>query len=183
MSNLDPGRRRLVLALCCTSVFIVGIDVTIVNVALPSIQRSLHASVSGLQWTLDAYTLVIACLLMLSGSLADRFGRRRVFQIGLSLFSLGSLLCSVAPSLGFLVAFRALQAVGGSMLNPVAMSIIANTFPERQDRARAIGVWGSVAGLSRMAIDLLDQCPDRFGGHRIDAAVRARVKGAACPPV
>jgi EmrB/QacA subfamily drug resistance transporter len=148
MSNLDPGRRRLVLALCCTSVFIVGIDVTIVNVALPSIQRSLHASVSGLQWTLDAYTLVIACLLMLSGSLADRFGRRRVFQIGLSLFSLGSLLCSVAPSLGFLVAFRALQAVGGSMLNPVAMSIIANTFPERQDRARAIGVWGSVAGLS-----------------------------------
>jgi EmrB/QacA subfamily drug resistance transporter len=148
MSNLDPGRRRLVLALCCTSVFIVGIDVTIVNVALPSIQRSLHASVSGLQWTLDAYTLVIACLLMLSGSLADRFGRRRVFQIGLSLFSLGSLLCSVAPSLGYLVAFRALQAVGGSMLNPVAMSIIASTFPERRDRARAIGVWGSVAGLS-----------------------------------
>jgi EmrB/QacA subfamily drug resistance transporter len=148
VSNVDPGRRRLVLALCCMSVFIAGIDVTIVNVALPSIQHSLHASVSGLQWTIDAYTLVIACLLMLSGSMADRFGRRRVFQIGLSLFSLGSLLCSLAPSLGWLVAFRGLQAVGGSMLNPVAMSIIASTFPDRKDRARAIGVWGSVAGLS-----------------------------------
>ena len=100
-----------------------GLDVTIVNVALPSIQGALHASVSGLQWTIDAYTLVIACLLMLSGSLADRFGRRRVFQIGLAAFSLGSLLCSLAPSLGWLIAFRGLQAIGGSMLNPLAMSI------------------------------------------------------------
>src|SRR5580700_1748801 len=148
MSNLDPGRRRLVLALCCMSVFIVGIDVTIVNVALPSIQRSLHASVSGLQWTIDAYTLVIACLLMLSGSLADRFGRRRVFQVGLAVFSLGSLLCGLAPGLGWLVACRALQAVGGSMLNPVAMSIIVNTFTDRRERARAVGVWGSVVGVS-----------------------------------
>ena len=144
----EARRRRIVLATCCLSVFIAGIDVTIVNVALPSIQGALHASVSGLQWTIDAYTLVIACLLMLSGSLADRFGRRRVFQIGLAAFSLGSLLCSLAPSLGWLIAFRGLQAVGGSMLNPVAMSIVANTFTERADRARAIGVWGSVAGLS-----------------------------------
>src|SRR3984885_11756930 len=148
MSNSDPSRRRLVLGLCCMSVFIAGIDVTMVNVALPSIQHALHASVSGLQWTIDAYTLVIACLLMLSGSLADRFGRRRVFQIGLAVFSLGSLLCSLAPSLGWLIAFRGLQAVGGSMLNPVAMSIIASTFTGRADRARAIGLWGSVAGLS-----------------------------------
>jgi EmrB/QacA subfamily drug resistance transporter len=138
----------VVLATCCLSVFMAGLDTTIVNVALPSIQGSLHASVSGLQWTIDAYTLVIACLLMLSGSLADRFGRRRVFQIGLAVFSLGSLLCSLAPSLGWLIAFRGLQAVGGSMLNPVAMSIIASTFPDRADRAKAIGLWGSVAGLS-----------------------------------
>jgi EmrB/QacA subfamily drug resistance transporter len=146
----DRGARRrsVVLATCCLSVFVAGLDVTIVNVALPSIQRALHASVSGLQWTVDAYTLVIACLLMLSGSLADRFGRRRVFQIGLAAFSLGSLLCSVAPSLGWLVAFRGLQAVGGSMLNPVAMSIIANTLTDDAGRAKAIGVWGSVAGLS-----------------------------------
>ncbi len=138
----------MVLATCCLSVFIAGLDVTIVNVALPSIQGALHASVSGLQWTIDAYTLVIACLLMLSGSLADRFGRRRVFQIGLAAFSLGSLLCSLAPSLGWLIAFRGLQALGGSMLNPVAMSIIANTFTDRAGRAKAIGMWGSVAGLS-----------------------------------
>jgi Major Facilitator Superfamily/Metallo-beta-lactamase superfamily len=105
----------VVLATCGLGVFMAGIDVTTVNVALPSIQRALHASVSGLQWTVDAYTLVIACLLMLSGSLADRFGRRRGFQIGLAAFSLGSLLCSLAPSLGWLTAFRGLQAVGGSM--------------------------------------------------------------------
>ena len=144
----DAGRRSVVLATCCLSVFMAGLDTTIVNVALPSIQGALHASVSGLQWTIDAYTVVIASLLMLSGSLADRFGRRRVFQIGLGTFALGSLLCSVAPSVGCLVAFRGLQAVGGSMLNPVAMAIIANTFTDRAGRAKAIGVWGSVAGLS-----------------------------------
>jgi EmrB/QacA subfamily drug resistance transporter len=138
----------LVLAICCMSLLIVGIDNTIVNVALPSIQRDLHASVSGLQWTIDAYTLVLASLLMLSGSTADRLGRRRIFQIGLVVFTLGSLLCSIAPSLGWLVAFRMVQAVGGSMLNPVAMSIITNTFTERAERARAIGVWGGVVGIS-----------------------------------
>jgi EmrB/QacA subfamily drug resistance transporter len=154
MSVLDPPRQlsprgqTAVLLTCCLSVFVAGLDVTIANVALPSIQRAMHASVSGLQWVADSYTLVIACLLMLSGSLADRFGRRRVFQTGLALFSLGSLLSSLAPSVGALVAFRALQAVGGSMLNPVAMSIIANTFTERAARARAVGAWGAVAALS-----------------------------------
>jgi EmrB/QacA subfamily drug resistance transporter len=137
-----------VLAICCLSLFIVGLDVTIVNVALPAIGRDFHAPVSGLQWTVDAYLLVIASLLMLSGSTADRIGRRRVFQTGLALFTLGSLACSLAPGLGWLVAFRALQAVGGSMLNPVAMAIITNTFTEPGERARAIGMWGSVFGLS-----------------------------------
>ena len=130
------------------SLFIVGMDATIVNVALPSIGRDFHAPVSGLQWTVDAYLLVIASLLMLSGSVADRVGRRRVFQIGLAMFTLGSLACSLAPGLGSLVAFRALQAVGGSMLNPVAMSIVTNTFTEPGERAKAIGMWGSVFGLS-----------------------------------
>jgi EmrB/QacA subfamily drug resistance transporter len=146
--ELNAKRQRLVLVICCMSLFIVGVDVTIVNVALPSIQHSFHATVSDLQWTIDAYSLVIACLLMLSGSLADRFGRRRVFQIGLTIFSLGSLLCSVAPGLGWLVAFRALQAIGGSMLNPVALSIIFNIFTDPKSRARAMGVWASVFGLS-----------------------------------
>jgi EmrB/QacA subfamily drug resistance transporter len=123
-------------------------DVTIVNVALPAIQRDLHATVSGLQWIVDAYTIVVAVLLMLSGSVADRFGRRRVFQFGLMLFTTGSLLCSIAPALGWLIAFRIVQAVGGSMLNPVAMSIIVNTFTDPRERARAIGIWGGVLGVS-----------------------------------
>jgi MFS family permease len=130
---MTSRRRYLVLAICCMSLFIVGMDATIVNVALPSIGRDFHTSVSGLQWTVDAYALVIASLLMLSGSVADRVGRRMVFQAGLAIFTLGSLACSVAPGLGALVGFRALQAVGGSMLNPVAMSIITNTFTDPKD--------------------------------------------------
>ncbi len=148
MPELSRRRRMLILGICCMSLLIVGLDNTIVNVALPSIKRDLHASISGLQWTIDAYLLVLASLLMLSGSTADRLGRRRVFQTGLAVFTAGSLLCSVAPSLGGLVAFRAVQAVGGSMLNPVAMSIIVNTFTEPSQRARAIGVWGGVIGIS-----------------------------------
>ncbi len=148
MPELTPRRRLLVLGICCMSLLIVSMDVTIINVALPAIRTDLHASVSGLQWTIDAYVLVLASLLMLSGSTADRLGRRRTFQTGLVLFTLGSLLCSLAPGLGWLVVFRMMQAVGGSMLNPVAMSIITNVFTEPRERARAIGVWGGVVGIS-----------------------------------
>jgi EmrB/QacA subfamily drug resistance transporter len=150
-SELSSRRRALILAICCMSLLIVGLDVTIVNVALPSIQHDLHAQVSGLQWTIAAYTLVLASFLMLAGSTGDRIGRRRTFQTGLATFTLGSLLCSLAPGLGWLVAFRMMQAVGGSMLNPVAMSIITNTFTRPAERARAIGIWGGVIGIS-MAI-------------------------------
>jgi EmrB/QacA subfamily drug resistance transporter len=138
----------VVLVICCSSLFLVGLDATIVNVALPAIGRELHASVAGLQWTVDGYALVLASLLMLSGATADRVGRRRVFQIGLAVFTAGSGLCSLAPGLGWLVAFRMLQAIGGSMLNPVAMSIITNTFTDKSERARAIGIWGGTYGLS-----------------------------------
>src|SRR5579875_2723091 len=145
------GRPGVILATCCLSLFVSVVDATIVNVALPSIQRSFHASTGGLQWTVDAYTLVVASLLMLSGSLADRLGRRRVFQTGLVLFTTGSLLCSLAPGLGWLVGFRMLQAVGGSMLNPVALAIIASTFTQPRQRARAMGMWASVVGVSLAA--------------------------------
>ena len=148
MPELTAKRRQLVLAICCMSLFIVGLDVTIVNVALPTIQQDFHSSLSGLQWIMDGYTLVLASFLMLAGSTADRLGRRRIFRTGLLLFTLGSLLCSLAPGLGWLVAARILQALGGSMLNPVAMSIITNTFTEPKERARAIGVWSAVFGLS-----------------------------------
>jgi EmrB/QacA subfamily drug resistance transporter len=151
MPEQSPRRRLLVLAICCMSLLIVSLDNTALNVALPSLQRELHASTSGLQWTIDAYTLVLASLLMLAGSTADRIGRRRVFTAGLVVFGTGSLLCSLAPSLELLVVFRMVQAVGGSMLNPVAMSIITNTFTDPRERARAIGVWGGVVGISMAA--------------------------------
>jgi EmrB/QacA subfamily drug resistance transporter len=148
LTALDRRHRLVVLAICSMSLFIVGLDNTIVNVALPSIRHDLDASVPQLQWTVDAYTLVLASLLMLSGSMADRLGRVRVFQVGLALFTTGSLACSLAPSVGWLIVFRMLQAVGGSMLNPVAMSIIRNTFEEPRERAQAIGIWGGVIGVS-----------------------------------
>ncbi len=146
----QPGdRRRLtILAICCMSLLLVAMDNTIVNVALPSIRRELHASLSGLQWTIDAYTIVLASLLLLGGSSGDRFGRRRTFQLGLLVFTGGSGLCSLAPTLGWLIVARTLQAVGGSMLNPVAMSIITNVFTDPRERARAIGAWGAVVGIS-----------------------------------
>ena len=141
-------RPRLVLAICCLSLLIVGMDVTIVNVALPAIREDLDASVTGLQWATVSYTIVIASLLLLGGSTGDRFGRVRTFQAGLAIFTAASLGCSLAPSIEWLIAFRVLQGVGGSMLNPVAMSIIRNTFDDPQERARAIGVWASVVGIS-----------------------------------
>src|SRR3954465_3866663 len=146
--ELGRRRRLLVLAICCASIVVVVMDISIVNVALPAIRRDLHASESGLQWTVDAYTLVLASFLVLAGSTADRVGRRRIFQVGLGAFGLGSLLCGLAPGIGWLIAARALQAVGGTMLNPVAMAIVATTFPDPAERARAIGVFGSMSGLS-----------------------------------
>ncbi len=146
--ELSRARRLVILGICCMSLLIVGLDSTIVNVALPSIHRELKASVSGLQWTIDAYTLVLASLLILAGSTADRLGRRPIFQIGLVVFSLGSLLCGVAPTLSLLIVARIVQAIGGSMLNPVALSIVRNVFEDPRERARAFGLWGAVFGLS-----------------------------------
>jgi EmrB/QacA subfamily drug resistance transporter len=143
-----PANRFLVLAICCASIVAVVMDISIVNVALPAIRRDLDASLSGLQWTVDAYTLVLAGFLLLAGSTADRVGRRRIFMIGLTAFGLGSLLCSLAPNIGWLIAARALQAAGGTMLNPVALAIVATTFADRAERARAIGVFGSMSGLA-----------------------------------
>ena len=148
MPELSQRRRLVVLAVCCASIVVVVMDISIVNVALPAMRRDLHASVPGLQWTVDAYTLVLASFLVLAGSTADRVGRRRIFQAGLAAFGLGSLLCGLAPGIGWLIAARVLQAAGGTMLNPVALSITANTFPDPAERARAIGVFGAMSGLA-----------------------------------
>jgi EmrB/QacA subfamily drug resistance transporter len=148
MTELSQRQRSLVLSICCASMIVVVMDISIVNTALPRIHSDLHASVTGLQWTVDAYTLVLASFLVLAGSTADRVGRKRIFQIGLTAFGVGSLLCGLAPSIGWLIGARAVQAIGGTMLNPVAMAIIANTFTVPAERAKAIGVFGSMSGLS-----------------------------------
>lgn len=148
ISTLTPRRKAIVLASCCLSLLIVSMDATIVNVAIPSVRTDLGATASQLQWVIDIYTLVLASLLMLSGAMGDRFGRRRVFQIGLTVFAVGSLLCSLAPGIDALIAARFVQAIGGSMLNPVALSIISQVFTGPVERARAIGIWGAVVGIS-----------------------------------
>lgn len=148
VSGLGPRRRALVLVACSLSLLISSMDVTIVNVALPEIGRRMAASVTHLQWVVDIYTLTLASLLVLSGATADRFGRRRVFRIGLTVFAAGSLLCSLAPTVDVLIAARGIQAVGGSMLTPVALSIVTAVFTAPAERARAIGLWGAVVGVS-----------------------------------
>ena len=151
MSDLDPKRRLFILGISCLSLFMIGVDDTIVSIALPTIAKGLNASVSGLQWIVDGYTMVLASLLIFGGATADRYGRRRVFRIGLAIFTAGSALCSVAPSLSWLIAFRVLQAVGGSMLNPVAVSIISGVYTRQRARTQAISVWVGMYGLGMAA--------------------------------
>ena len=172
-------RPNLVLAICCTSLLLVSMDATIVNVALPAIRRDLATSTSGLQWVIDAYTLVVASLLMLAGSLADRIGRRRTFQAGLVVFTVASALCSAAPGLNSLIAFRMVQALGSSMLNPVAMSIITNIFIEPRARARAIGVWGAVVGISMALGPLVGGGLTQIIGWRAIFWINVPIGGAA----
>jgi EmrB/QacA subfamily drug resistance transporter len=138
----------LILAVCSLSVFLIGLDTTIMIIGLPAIGRDLHAGVRGLQWSVTAYTVTLASLLMFSGAAADRIGRRALLQAGLSVFVLGSWLCSLAPDLPCLVAFRVVQGIGGSAMNPAALGIITNTFTDPARRAKAIGAWDAAYGLS-----------------------------------
>lgn len=148
LGDLTDRQRAIILGTCCLSLLIVGIDTTGLNVALPSISADLGASTSELQWVIDSYTLVLASLLLFGGSLGDRFGRKRIFLIGLTVFALASIVCSLATSPEMLIGARMAQAVGGSMLNPVAMAIVTNTFTDPAARAKAIGMWGAAFGLS-----------------------------------
>ena len=135
----------LVLVLVCLAQFMVILDATIVNVALPSIQHSLHFSASSLQWVVNSYTLVFGGFLLLGGRAADLIGRKRLFLAGVAVFSIASLLNALAPSGGFLIATRALQGLGGALVAPAALSIITTTFPEGPLRTRALAVWAGIA--------------------------------------
>jgi EmrB/QacA subfamily drug resistance transporter len=132
----------------------VMLDSTVVNVALPTIGRQLHASLGGLQWTVDAYTLTLAGLILLGGSLGDRVGRRRIFLTGVVWFALASALCGLAPNIGVLVAARALQGIGGALLSPGSLAIIQASFA-RDDRPRAVGAWSGLGGVAGAAGPLL----------------------------
>lgn len=142
------NRKHLVLLICCVSLFMNYLDSTILNVALPVLQRVFHADEAALQWIVDSFLLVLTCLLVLAGSLADRFGRRKILVIGLVIFTIGSLGCSISNNVSELVAARMVAGVGGSMLVPTTLSIIRNTFTDRHDLARAIGVWSGVYGIA-----------------------------------
>jgi EmrB/QacA subfamily drug resistance transporter len=137
--------RWLVLVIVCLAQFMVILDATIVNVALPSIQRGLHFSQANLQWIINAYGLIFGGFLLLGGRAADLFGRRRLFMMGVVLFSVASLINGLATSSGMLIAGRGLQGLGGALVSPAALSIITTTFAEGGDRTKALGVWSAIA--------------------------------------
>src|SRR5262245_34705620 len=142
---LDP-RRWWALALLCGAFFMVILDAAIVTVALPSIQEDLAFSAQGLQWVVSAYALTFAGLLLLGGRAADLLGRRRVFMVGLALFTLASLLCGLAWSDDALIGARAFQGIGAAVMTPTALSIITTLFPEGPERNKALGIWGALGG-------------------------------------
>jgi EmrB/QacA subfamily drug resistance transporter len=147
---LDP-RRWLALALLCGAFLMVLLDSTIVIVALPSIEADLGFSEQGLQWVLSAYAITVAGLLLLGGRAADLLGRRRVFMIGIALFTAASLFCGLAWSPAALLAGRAVQGVGAAIMTPTALSIISTTFPEGPERNKALGIWGGMGGIGASA--------------------------------
>jgi EmrB/QacA subfamily drug resistance transporter len=155
-----PGRWLVVVTVLASGMAF--LDATAVQVALPAIGRELDASLSGLQWTVNGYTLTLASLILLGGSLGDRYGRRRIFLVGVVWFAAASLLCGIAQNTGQLVAARMLQGVGGALLTPGSLALIQSSF-RPQDRARAIGIWSSLSGIAGLVGPFL-------GGLLVDVA-------------
>src|ERR1700760_899497 len=151
----EDRRRWVALAVIVTAQFMVVLDISIVNVALPSIKTDLHFSQESLQWVLTGYSIFFGGFLLLGGRLADLLGRRRLFMTGLSLFTVSSLLNGLAWSEGSLIAFRCLPGLGAAMMSPAALSILTTTFPEGRERNKALGIWGAVAGSGSAAGVLL----------------------------
>src|SRR3954454_8692610 len=146
----EENRKWWTLAAVAFGLFMIMLDNTIVNVALPSIERDLHMSISSLEWVVTSYALTFAALLITGGKLGDYYGRRRMFTLGLAIFTLSSLACGFAPNAGFLIGARAVQGAGSALMNPATLSIITATFAPRE-RGRAIGIW---AGVSAMALSI-----------------------------
>src|SRR3954467_2146444 len=156
IQRLDDGRRKwLALAVIVSAQFMVVLDIAIVKVALPSIRDDLNFAPENLQWVVSAYAILFGGALLLGGRLADIFGRRRLFVIGLAIFSGASLLCGISWSEGSLIGFRALQGLGGALFAPAGLSILMTTFAEGPERNRALGIWGAASGSGAAAGVLL----------------------------
>src|SRR5438552_4180413 len=143
----EENRKWWTLFAVSFGLFMIMLDNTVVNVALPTMQRDLHVSISQLEWVVIAYALAFASLLITGGKLADLYGRRRIFVFGLAIFTLSSLACGLAPSAGFLIGSRAVQGIGAALMNPATLSIITATFPPKE-RGQAIGIWAGVSALA-----------------------------------
>lgn len=151
MTNNIIRVKAITLTTMAFVLFMANLDDTVMNVALPKIQTSLGSGVSELQWILNAYTLSAASLILTSGTLGDIYGRKRVFLGGLVVFTIASVVCGLAPSLGILIAGRALQGIGAAALVTITLSILTDTFPEPKERAKALGIWAGVSGLALVA--------------------------------
>ena len=185
-------RRWWALAAVSLATFMTYLDNNIVNVAIPTIQRSLHLSVSGLEWVVSSYLLTLAGLLLVGGRLADVYGRRRLFRLGLAVFTLSSLAAGLAGSGGVLIASRAVQGVGAALLMPATLAIIMATFTNARERNTAIGIWAAVSALALalgpvarrpdqpappLGLDLPHQRADRRDHLRHRRALRGRIAG------
>src|SRR5712671_1305397 len=159
----DPQRWRA-LAVVCAAFFMTVLDGTIVTVALPSIKNSLHVADNTLQWVLIAYTITFGGLLLLGGRAADLLGRRRLFMIGLTIFTAASLACGLANTIGVLIAARAVQGVGAAIVSPAVLSIVVTTFTEGSERNKALGIWGAIGGSGAAAGVLFGGIITKYAG-------------------
>ncbi|MEV4313601.1 MFS transporter [Actinocrispum sp. NPDC049592] len=158
MSSPPRSRSRengLLLVVMCVGMFLVQLDVTVVNVALPQIADDLHTGLQGQQWVVDGYAVVLASLLLAGGTIGDRYGHKRVVLTGLALFGAASLVCGVAPNVGLLIAGRALQGLGAALLLPGTLAVITRAFPDEKEQAHAVGIWAGVSALALPAGPLL----------------------------
>ena len=184
-------RKWWTLVAVAFGLFMIMLDNTVVNVSLPSIQRDLHIGISELEWVVNAYALTFGVLLLTGGKLADLLGRRRIFVIGLVIFTASSFFCGIANSAGMLIAARTVQGIGAALMNPATLSIITATFPPRQ-RGTAIGIWAGVSAMAlaigpldrrlpdrarELELGLLHQRPDRDPRHRRRVPLHRRVAG------
>ena len=148
--TLSPKRKRLTLAATILGSSMAFIDGSVVNIALPAIQQALHADAASTQWIVNAYLLLLGALVLAGGSAADLYGRRRIFLIGIALFTLASIACGLAPDIKMLVASRAVQGLGAALLTPASLALLGATFDEHE-RSRAIGTWAGVGALTAAA--------------------------------